>query len=172
MKIGILSDTHGIFREDWIPHLTGCDYLIHAGDVNTKTCYEKIESLGIPFYVVRGNSDMGEWAKFLPEFLSVPIGGRIFYIVHNRYDLPFDLTDADFIIYGHTHYYEEYERFGKVYLNPGSAGQPRGDARSMAILELPDPADVSEKPNSDSGSDASAKQPARTPAYKIQRIFL
>lgn len=136
MKIGILSDTHGIFREDWLPHLTDCDYLIHTGDIDTKTCYETFKSLGVPLYLVRGNCDRGDWAKFIPEFLQVPIGGKLFYIIHNKSDLPFDLTDADFVIFGHTHCYTHYERFGKVFLNPGSAGQPRGDARSMAILEL------------------------------------
>lgn len=136
MKIGILSDTHGVFREDWVPILTGCDYLIHAGDINTKLCYDKIKALGIPCYFVRGNCDQGSWAEFLPEFLTVPIGGKIFYIIHNKSDLPFDLTDADFVIFGHTHCYAEYERFGKVFINPGTAGQPRGDGRSMAILEL------------------------------------
>lgn len=148
MKIGILSDTHGVFREEWLPHMTDCDYLIHAGDIDTKTCYEKLKSLGIPLYLVRGNCDRGDWAKYLPEFLQVPIGGKLFYIVHNKSDLPFDLTDADFVIFGHTHCYTHSERFGKVFLNPGSAGQPRGDARSMAILELEDD------------------------AYAVQRIFL
>lgn len=148
MKIGIISDTHGVFREDWLPHLADCDYLIHAGDINTKTCYEKLKSLGIPLYPVRGNCDHGDWAKYLPEFLQVPIGGKRFYIVHNKSDLPFDLTDADFIIFGHTHCYTYYERFGKVFLNPGSAGQPRGDARSMAILDL------------------------EGDSYEVQRIFL
>ncbi len=50
MKIALISDTHGIFREEWVPHITACDYLIHAGDINTKTCYEKFKSLGVPAY--------------------------------------------------------------------------------------------------------------------------
>lgn len=136
MKIGILSDTHGVFREDWLPHFAECDYLIHAGDITTKKCYEKLKSLGIPIYMVRGNNDIGEWAAYLPEFLQIPIGGKLFYLIHNKNDLPFDLTDADFVIFGHTHQYTCYERFGKVFLNPGSAGQPRGDVKSMAILEI------------------------------------
>lgn len=140
MKIGIISDTHGIYRNDWNVYLKDCDLLIHAGDVNTEKCYETIKGLGIPLYAVRGNCDYGEWAEKLPEFLSVPIGGKIFYIVHNQSDLPFDLTEADFVVFGHTHCYNYYERFGKVFLNPGSAGQPRGDSRSLAILELEDDA--------------------------------
>lgn len=136
MKIGVISDTHGIFREEWLTHLSGCDCLIHAGDINTQKCYDKFKETGIPTYMVRGNCDRGGWAAYLPEFLQVPIGGKLFYIVHNKSDLPFDLTDADFVIFGHTHQYAQYGRYGKVFLNPGSAAQPRGDLKSMAILEL------------------------------------
>lgn len=136
MKVGILSDTHGVFREEWTARLLECDYLIHAGDISTKACYEKFGKLGIPVYMVRGNCDVGSWARYLPEFLSVKIGGKIFFIVHNRADLPFDLTEADVVVFGHTHLFEHTERFGKIFLNPGSAGQPRGDLRSMAVLEL------------------------------------
>lgn len=136
MKIGIISDTHGVFCEDWCAQLAGCEYLIHAGDINTKTCYDRLKKLDIPLYMVRGNCDKGSWAAYLPEFLQVSIGGKIFYIVHNQNDLPFDLTDADFLIFGHTHRYTYYERYGKIFLNPGSAGEGRGASTSMAILDF------------------------------------
>ena len=136
MKIGIMSDTHGIFREDWHTYLDDCDLIIHAGDIHTRNCYDKLKGIGVPLYMVRGNNDIGEWARFLPEFLQVPIGGKIFFIVHNKSDLPFDLTDADFIIYGHTHQFATYERYGKVFLNPGSAGQGRGDVKSLVLMDL------------------------------------
>lgn len=136
MTIGIISDTHGIFREDWKSYFNQCDCLLHAGDVNTKRCYEQFQSLGIPVYLVRGNTDYGEWAEYLPEFMQVPLGGKLFYLVHNKADLPFDLTDADFIVYGHTHCFAHEERYGKIFLNPGSAGESRGDSKSMILLEL------------------------------------
>lgn len=138
MKIGILSDTHGILRSELLATLQECDYLIHAGDINTGNSYKKLKELGIPIYMVRGNCDMGEWAEFIPDFLQVPIGGKRFFIVHNQADLPFDLTDADYIIFGHTHRYTCYDRFGKIFLNPGSASQPRDGSRSIAILEQND----------------------------------
>lgn len=136
MKIGILSDTHGIFREDWLQELNACDHIIHAGDINTKSCYEKFQALSIPCSFVRGNCDHGEWAMSLPTFLSIELGGRTFYVAHQKADFPFDLTDADFLIFGHTHQYSCYDRFGKVFLNPGSAAQARYDSNSLAILEL------------------------------------
>ena len=109
MKIGIISDTHGIFREEWHRHLDGCDYLIHAGDFCTQKNYDCFRNFGIPLYMVRGNKDRGDWAKNLPEFLQFRISGKTFFLVHNQFDLPFDLTDADFLIFGHTHHYTFYE---------------------------------------------------------------
>ena len=47
MKLAIISDTHGIFRPDWTTHITGCDYLIHAGDINSRACYEKLKAIGV-----------------------------------------------------------------------------------------------------------------------------
>ena len=47
MKIGIISDTHGIFREEWHRHLDGCDYLIHAGDFCTQKNYDCFRNFGI-----------------------------------------------------------------------------------------------------------------------------
>ena len=117
MKIGIISDTHGIFREEWHRHLDGCDYLIHAGDFCTQKNYDCFRNFGIPLYMVRGNNDRGDWAKNLPEFLQFRIGGKTFFLVH-------------------THHYTFYERFNKVYINPGSASDGRGDSKSLAILTL------------------------------------
>ena len=121
MRIGIISDTHGIFREQWKDILLTCDSIFHLGDVNTQKCYERFEKLGKPFYAVRGNCDYGEFAKYLPVVMKTPFKGKLFCLAHKKEDLPFDLTDCDFIICGHTHCYQNDELFGKVYLNPGSA---------------------------------------------------
>ena len=136
MRIGIMSDTHGIVRESWHAYFKACDYLIHAGDVDNRASYDKLKSFGIPLYIVRGNNDYGDWARFLPETLQVPICGKIFYIVHKESRLPMDLSEADFVILGHTHHYTCFERRGKVYINPGSAGEGRGEPEGFVILEL------------------------------------
>ena len=136
MKIALVSDTHGICREELLEQIKKCDYLIHVGDFERESCYQKLQETGIPMYAVRGNSDRGEWVAYLHAFLAVPIGGKMFYLVHNQMDLPLDLSDADFVIYGHTHVFAHYERHGKVYINPGTAGQDRGDGKSMAVLTL------------------------------------
>ena len=138
MKIALVSDTHGVCRDELFDHIKNCDYLIHTGDFDNERTYNRFLNCGIPMYAVRGNCDHGEWASYLHEFVSVPIGGKLFYLVHNKADLPFDLTDADFIIFGHTHVFTHYDRYGKVFINPGSAGADRGDGKGLAILELTD----------------------------------
>lgn len=136
MKIGILSDTHGILHEQFLSELKSCDYIIHAGDFGTQKCYQKLKSLNIPFYMVRGNCDKGSWAAYFPETLAFPIDGRLFYLIHNLRDAPYG-ADGEFIISGHTHRYDVKERQGTVYLNPGSAGMPRsGSPCSIMILNL------------------------------------
>jgi len=96
MKIALVSDTHGVCRKELFDHIKNCDYLIHTGDFDNERTYNRFLNCGIPMYAVRGNCDHGEWASYLHEFVSVPINGKLFYLVHNKADLPFDLTDADF----------------------------------------------------------------------------
>lgn len=136
MKIALISDTHGIVREDWLDYIRGCDCMIHTGDFDNERCYERFLNLGVPAYMVRGNCDTGEWASYLPEFMPAPFCGKMFYLVHNRAYLPADLTDADFVIFGHTHVFTHEELHGKVFINPGSTTVERGSGRTMAILTL------------------------------------
>lgn len=137
MKIGVISDTHGILKDSLLQQLRGCDYILHAGDIGTQECYLRLRELKIPLYIIRGNCDRGEWCRNLPETLAAPIGGRIFYLIHKKSQLPYPLPEADFIISGHTHAYSVSCRGSVTYLNPGSAGRSRGGAPlSMAVLTL------------------------------------
>lgn len=137
MKIAVISDTHGVLKDSLLQQLRSCDYILHAGDIGTQECYLRLRELKIPLYIIRGNCDRGEWCRNLPEPLAAPIGGRIFYLIHKKSQLPYPLPKADFIISGHTHAYSVSCRGSITYLNPGSAGRSRGGAPlSMAIITL------------------------------------
>lgn len=137
MKLGILSDTHGVLRKELKEELKTCDYIIHAGDFGTEKCYEELKALGIPLYMVRGNCDYGHWASHLPETLAFPIGGRIFYLIHDLNKISYIADEPDVIVFGHTHQQMCYTKRGCTYLNPGSAGRPRGNSRtSMAVIDM------------------------------------
>lgn len=72
-RIGIISDTHGLLRQEVIEILQGCEVILHGGDIN---CQEILEALGeiAPVYAVRGNNDKA-WAKQLPVSLSLELFG-------------------------------------------------------------------------------------------------
>ena len=36
MRIGVISDTHGLLREEVLEILRGCDYILHGGDINNQ----------------------------------------------------------------------------------------------------------------------------------------
>ena len=123
MKIGILSDTHGLLRPEVLSALEGCDVLLHGGDINRQAVLDALERIA-PVYVVRGNNDR-EWAEHIPAFLDFTLAGLRVYMTHKKRDLPADLSPYDLVVYGHSHRYEEARQGRTLLLNPGSCGPRR-----------------------------------------------
>lgn len=134
-KIGVLSDTHGKLREEVVEILRDCDVILHAGDINTPKVLESLREIAL-LYAVRGNADK-EWAAKLPESLSEEIFGLRIFMVHNKKEIPEDVTGYDLVIYGHSHKYEERNEGSCFYLNPGSCGPRRFSLPvTMAVVEV------------------------------------
>ena len=131
-RVAILSDTHGLLREEVKEQLQIADVIIHAGDINTQTILDQMQEMG-KLYIVRGNNDK-EWAKDLPQNLRLKIEDVNFYVVHNKKDIPKDLSEVDVIVYGHSHKYEEKTVDGILMLNPGSCGKRRFDLEITMCL--------------------------------------
>ena len=123
MKIAILSDTHGLLRPRVVEVLKTADVILHGGDINRQSIVDELRQYA-PLYVVRGNNDK-EWAEGLPHHLTVTLGGLRFFMVHNKKELPADLTDVDVVVFGHSHKYFQEEKDGVLWLNPGSCGPRR-----------------------------------------------
>ena len=135
IKIGVLSDTHGLLRPAVLEVLRSCDCILHGGDVNKPEILDTLRSIA-PLYVVRGNNDR-EWAEGLPQSLTVTLGGVPFFMVHNKKDVPADLGDARVVVFGHSHRYLEQRRDGRLWLNPGSCGRRRFDQEiTMAVVTV------------------------------------
>ncbi len=133
-RIGILSDTHGLLREEVLEALKGCRAILHAGDVGGPEILERLSALA-PVYAVRGNTDRG-WAEPLPETVQVTICGVRFFLIHNRKKIG-KLPECNIVLTGHTHRYEERQEDGRLFLNPGSCGPKRFSLPvTMAVLEL------------------------------------
>ena len=124
-RVIILSDTHGLLRPEVVGYLSQADIIIHGGDINTQAIVDKLREYS-PLYIVRGNNDK-DWAEGLPQSLTLSIGGIHFFLIHNKRDVPPDLSDTDVVIYVHSHKYAREEQNGVLWLNPGSCGRRRFD---------------------------------------------
>lgn len=135
IKVGIISDTHGLLREEVKYILQGCDYILHGGDINKQVIIDELEKMA-PLYIVRGNNDK-EWAEHLPNDLRFEIDNVRFFMVHDKKFIPKELNDVDVIVFGHSHKYYEEEKDGVLWLNPGSCGKRRFDQSiSMAVMTI------------------------------------
>lgn len=128
MKIAILSDTHDLLRPEVLSLLSGCDCILHGGDISSRKILDQLETFA-PVKAVRGNNDK-EWAEGLLLFLDVEVGGLRVYMTHKKKDLPKDLSPYDLVIFGHSHQYSEtwVDHPGgrrTLLLNPGSCGPRR-----------------------------------------------
>lgn len=124
--IGIISDTHGLLRDEALRALEGADLIIHAGDVGKPEILEALKAIA-PVAAVRGNVDTGAWALQLPATTVAEAGTTLIYVLHNLQEMDLDPAAAGFrvVVSGHSHKPSREERGGVIYLNPGSAGPRR-----------------------------------------------
>lgn len=123
MKLAILSDTHGLLRPQVVEHLKTADAILHGGDINKPAIVEQLQQYA-PLYIVRGNNDK-EWAEAIPHDLTVTLEGVTFFMIHNKKEVPADLSGVDVVVFGHSHKYVQEEKDGLLWLNPGSCGPRR-----------------------------------------------
>ena len=134
MKIGIVSDTHGILKEEVLTKLVGCAAIFLAGDVGDRCILEALEKIA-PTYVVKGNNDSVDMG--LEETLEVELEGHRFYMIHDLKTIKKVPSGYDFIISGHSHQFDIHYKNKTTYINPGGCGKRRfGLPLTMVILEL------------------------------------
>lgn len=126
MKIGLISDTHGLLRPQALEALQGCEQLIHAGDIGKASILDALRALA-PLTVVRGNNDQDDaWAGDVPFSALLRIAGVGIYITHIPADVPQPLPDdIQVVVMGHSHKPLIEQRDGVLFINPGSAGPRR-----------------------------------------------
>jgi putative phosphoesterase len=125
-KIGLISDTHGLLREEALEALRGSELIIHAGDVGKPEILEALGKLA-PVVAVRGNVDTADWARALPETAMAETSGALIYVLHdvNALDLNPQVGGFQVVVSGHSHKPGRSKRDGVLYINPGSAGPCR-----------------------------------------------
>ncbi|WP_122666825.1 metallophosphoesterase family protein [Pseudomonas viridiflava] len=138
MKIGLISDTHGLLRPQALDALQGCEHLIHAGDIGNPAILDTLRELA-PLTVVRGNNDEDDtWASDVPYSGVLQVEGVGIYVTHILADVPQPLPDdVQVVVVGHSHKPLIEQRDGVLFINPGSAGPRRFKLPiSVALLHI------------------------------------
>jgi hypothetical protein len=128
MKIGVISDTHGLLRPEVAQALKGVERILHLGDVGGPSVLQALEQIA-PVTAIRGNVDREGPCSELPDTEVVLIAGRYVYMLHDLKTLHLDPAAGRFaaVLFGHTHVPNYYRRKGVLYFNPGSCGPKRFD---------------------------------------------
>jgi putative phosphoesterase len=126
LRVGLISDTHGLLRPEARAFAGGCDYIIHGGDIGSAAILDELSALA-PLIAVKGNNDRQAWAARLPETEMIRVGGVFIYVIHDISHLDIDphAAGAHVVVSGHSHKPLIALRGGILYINPGSCGPRR-----------------------------------------------
>lgn len=144
MRLGVISDTHGLLRPEVFEIFREVDHILHGGDVGTAEILIDLAAIA-PVTAVYGNTDGPELRARLPQVASLRLDGFDIVVTHGDQlgsptpaRLHEAFPEAEIILFGHTHkpLLELVDRTVTV-MNPGSAGQRRFDLPvTVGILEL------------------------------------
>ena len=136
LRVGIISDTHGLLRPEAVAFLQGCNHIIHGGDICDQSTLERLSAIA-PVTAVRGNNDKGAWAEKLAETELVQIGEVFIYAIHDlgQIDIEPGAAGIQVVVSGHTHKPLIEETAGVFYVNPGSSG-PRRFKLPISVAEI------------------------------------
>jgi putative phosphoesterase len=138
IRLGLISDTHGLLRPEACARLAGVDHIVHAGDIGRPEVIAGLRKIA-PTTAIRGNIDRGDWANDYPDTARLTLGGRSIHVLHNRNELDLDPAAAriDVVVSGHSHRPKIETVDGVLYINPGSAGPRRFTLPiAVAVLEM------------------------------------
>lgn len=136
LRVGLISDTHGLLRPEALAFLGGSDHIVHGGDICDASVLEALAAIA-PVTAVRGNNDHGSWASGLRETELLRLGEVFVYAIHDlaQLDMEPNAAGVQVVVSGHSHRPLVERRAGVLYVNPGSAG-PRRFRLPISVGEL------------------------------------
>jgi putative phosphoesterase len=139
--IGLISDTHGLVRPAVHEALKGVELILHAGDVGGPEILDELRLIA-PIRAVFGNTDP-PGVPYLTPSIDIEIGGVRIHVSHGHEvgsPTPEKMAaryDSDVVVYGHTHRQLVTILEGRLFVNPGAAGQRRFKlSPSVGILSI------------------------------------
>lgn len=147
VRVGLISDTHGLFRPGIPALFAGVDLIVHAGDVGHPVILARLADIA-PVEAVFGNVDDVHDPQLAAQ-RTIPVGGLTLHVSHGHElgsPTPARLVEryaADVIVFGHTHrslvLMLSHGGRSTLVVNPGAAGPKRFDLLpSVAILTVRD----------------------------------
>jgi putative phosphoesterase len=131
VRIGLISDTHGLLRPQVFRAFEGVDLILHAGDVGDVDILTALEAIA-PVSAVWGNTDGWELRDRLPEVARVAVGGGEAVVVHGQQFgartpelVARAYPGATLVVFGHSHVPVVERVESTLAVNPGSAGARR-----------------------------------------------
>ena len=131
MRVGLISDTHGMLRPEVFAAFSGVDHILHAGDIGDPDIILALAAIA-PVTAVWGNTDRWDIVKDHPEIAEIDLDGVRTVVIHgHQYGSPTASRvarahpDAGLVVFGHSHQPEIAEHEGVLAVNPGSAGPAR-----------------------------------------------
>ena len=144
MRLGIISDTHGLLRPEVFEAFAEVDHILHAGDIGPPDLLTELETLA-PVTAVYGNTDGWDIRSRVLQVASLRLDGFDIVVTHgDQFGSPTPeklnaaFPEAEILIYGHTHrpLLTTVDVVVTV-MNPGGAGPKRFDLPpSVGIMEL------------------------------------
>ena len=136
LRVGLISDTHGLLRPQAVEFLRGSDLIVHGGDICDGAILTALAAIA-PVIAVRGNNDHGAWAERLRESELFRVGDAFIYAIHDvaAIDIAPRAAGVQVVVSGHSHQPSIRRDDGVLYVNPGSAG-PRRFKLPISVGEL------------------------------------
>lgn len=133
MFIGIISDTHGVFSDEFKEFLSPVDELWHAGDFGGSINFADSIAAFKPLKGVYGNCDGQDIRLVYPEYQCFECEGTRVLMMHiggrpSKYDFKarelIGRYSPDIFVCGHSHILmvKNDQKAGFLYINPGACG--------------------------------------------------
>lgn len=133
MFIGIISDTHGVFSDEFKEFLSPVDEIWHAGDFGGSINFADSIAAFKPLKGVYGNCDGQDIRLVYPEYQCIEYEGTRVLMMHiggrpGKYDFKarelIGRYSPDIFVCGHSHILmvKNDPKAGLLYINPGACG--------------------------------------------------
>lgn len=136
MRVGVISDTHGLLLPQVAEIFAGVQLIIHAGDIGGEQVLEGLAKIA-RVVAVRGNDDYDLYEPLFPETRRFKLEGVDIFLCHEPFRASKFKEAPALIIHGHTHIARDEVRDGVRWFNPGTAGKPKiSGLYSVGILNV------------------------------------